>query len=897
MKKTLWIIAFLSTIFLGWGQNKISGTVYDKETKRALSGAVVSIGTETKTTEANGKFEFKNTPSGKITLTISSQGFKAKTISLKASAEGEVASDVYLEISPMSASAGTAEISMSELDADDDNSGQAVSSLLTSSQDVFDKTAGFNLGFSYFRTRGYDNENNNVYINGALMNDAENGRASFSEWGGLNDAARNKEVVGGLQSNDFGFGSIGGEQNINMRASAIPKQHKLGYSLSNRSYWHRLMYTYGSGLLKNGWAFAASVSRRWGNGGYVPGTVYDGWGYFVAAEKRFGAHSINLTAFGSPTKRGQQGGSYQETYDLLGTNYYNPNWGYQDGKVRNARIRQMFLPTFLLTWDYKPSEKTKLNTTASYQFGRYGTTALNWYDAPDPRPDYYRYLPSYQTDAGVSEYVSWLWQNDPNKSQINWDNLYQANYSQYNTTSGGRAKYIVEDRRNDVNDFTFNSVLNHEFTDHIKLNAGLRFRNSISHNFKTISDLLGGKYWLDIDQFAERDFPAGSDVIQNDLDNPNRVVGKGDIFGYNYYMHDMYEELYATANFNYAHWDIYAGAQFSSTQYWREGEMRNGRAPNNSYGKGETHNFFNYGVKAGATYKINGRNYIFANVLWKTRAPFVRNVYLSPRIKDGTADLENEKIFSADINYVIKTPVIQGRITLFNTMFFDGIESTSFYHDEYRTFVNYVKTGVDKVHQGIELGLDVKIIPSLTATLIASVGNYRYTSRPTATVSPENGSFADFQYTVYQKNFYVSGTPQIAGSFGLNYVAPYNIYINAAVNYVGKMYLSFNPERRTELALKGLAPEDPLVAEIMNQEKLPGGFTLDASIGKSFRFKRIFTLNINVGVTNITNNKNIITGGYEQNRFDFAGKNVGKYPPRYFYAQGTTFFINASIRF
>lgn len=225
-------------------------------------------------------------------------------------------------------------------------SGQAVAGLIHS-DDIFDRNAGYNLSFSYFRPRGYDNENNTVYVNGALMNDPENGRASWSEWGGLNDATRNAETVSGLNPNNFGFGNVGGEENINMRASAIPHQHKFTYSISNRTYTNRLMYTYGSGLTPKGWAFALSLSRRWGdglvyntnsrvrvpgftseytkklvsNGGVPDGLMYDGWGYYASVEKRFAqsGHALSFVAFGSPTKRAMQGGSYQEVYDLVGT--------------------------------------------------------------------------------------------------------------------------------------------------------------------------------------------------------------------------------------------------------------------------------------------------------------------------------------------------------------------------------------------------------------------------------------------------------------------------------------------------------------------------------------------------------------------------------------------------
>ena len=914
MKHLVMLLSFFCLVSLSVAQRQISGTILEKRTKEPIPNAQVSVGTERVSVAEDGSFLIGNVPeSGKISLTVTAPGHKSEVINVKDFSGGIY----YLEEAQ---AISTGDVFSSELDGDETMGygGQAVAGLQTQSEDIFDRSAGYNLGFAYFRPRGYDNENNTVYINGALMNDAENGRASWSEWGGLNDATRNKEVASGLNPAGFGFGNLGGEQNINMRASSMPRQHKFSYAITNRTYTHRLMYSYGSGLLKKGWAVALSLSRRWGDGlvdlssthvrvprfskayenkGVPDGLSYDGWGYYASVEKRFqsSGHAISFVAFGSPTQRAMQGGSYQEVYDLVGSHYYNGNWGYQDGKIRSARIHKSFLPTFQLVWDYDPGTNTKINTVASYQFGRYGSTALNWYDAPDPRPDYYRYLPSYYEDPATAAMVADLWRNDPSVSQVDWDNLYQVNYAQ--NALGRQSKYILEERRNDVSDFNISSVLNQTFTEHAKLNAGIRIRNNITKNFKVMNDLLGGEFWTDIDQFAERDFSSDADEIQNDLDNPNRIIKKGDKFGYNYDMHLVYGQLFALAQFDYAHWDFYGGAEFSTTQFWRYGHMRNGRAPENSKGKGDVHGFYNYALKAGATWKINGRNYIFANLLWKTRAPYLRNAYISPRIKDDVANLVNEKIFSVDVNYVLKTPVVQGRLTLYHTMFFDGMEAFSFYHDDYRTFVNYTLNGVDKIHQGIELGVDVKIIPQLNATLIASIGNYRYNSNPTAIISPENGSFEDQRNTVYYKNCYITGTPQFAGSFGLNYQAPYGIFLNANVNYAGRSYLSMNPERRTTAAIVGVPQDDTeLLAAILDQEKLNGGFTLDLSIGKVFRMKG-WQINLNASVQNVTNNRNIQSGGYEQRRFDYGEHNVDKYPPRYFYSYGTTFFINVGVRF
>jgi hypothetical protein len=138
-------------------------------------------------------------------------------------------------------------------------------------------------------------------------------------------------------------------------------------------------------MQKNGWAFTVSGSRRWGQEGYVDGTFYDAWAYFLGVEKKLSnRHSLAFTVYGAPTRRGMQGGTVQEVYDVVGSNYYNPNWGYQDGEKRNAKVKHYHEPMFILNDYYKLNEKTKLTTSVGYTFGTTGTTALDWYNAPIP---------------------------------------------------------------------------------------------------------------------------------------------------------------------------------------------------------------------------------------------------------------------------------------------------------------------------------------------------------------------------------------------------------------------------------------------------------------------------------------------------------------------------------
>ena len=100
----------------------------------------------------------------------------------------------------------------------------------------------------------------------------------------------------------------------------------------------------------------------------------------------------------------------------------------------------------------KINKKSNLNSTVYYQFGKSGATAINWYDANDPRPDYYKYLPSYyeDTEPEVAAQLAEEWATDDTRSQLDWDHFYFANgknlFSQENVggVSGVLVGFAVE---------------------------------------------------------------------------------------------------------------------------------------------------------------------------------------------------------------------------------------------------------------------------------------------------------------------------------------------------------------------------------------------------------------------------------------------------------------------
>ncbi|HNU87624.1 MAG TPA: TonB-dependent receptor [Ferruginibacter sp.] len=807
-------------------------------------------------------------------------------------------------------------ISLDENDGQD-GSAQNISSQLSAGRDPFLNAATFKFGAVRFRIRGYDADQFGTFINGIPMENLDNGFTPYGQWGGLNDVLRNRESTLGLTATTFAYGDMGGSTSFDTRASHQRKQTSINYASSNRNYSNRLMITHSTGLNNKGWAFSISGSRRWAEEGFTDGTYYNGWSFFAAADKRFNdRHLLSFVAFATPTENGRQGASVQEMIDIAGNNFYNPYWGYQNGRKRNASIARSFQPIGILTHDWKISDKTTLVTAASVTYGNRSVTGLDWYNAADPRPDYYRYLPSYQLDPYFAEQVRQELINDVNKRQINWDALYTTNYNSFdvvkdafgitgNNVSGKRSHYIVEERVVNTLKYIFNSTLNTTLSDHASLSAGITYQSQRNNYYKRVDDLLGGEFYVDVNQFGERDFPSNPGAAQNNLNIPNRILGEGDKFGYNYDINIKKGSVWLQGVFKFRKIDFFVATEHSYTSFFRYGNVKSGLFPNNSYGKSSTYNFYNSSIKGGVTYKIDGRNYLFANGSYGSRAPFFENAFIAPRTRDFVQDnLKSEEMLTVEGGYAMNAPKLKIRATGYYSQFKNQLDVLTFYHDEYRNFVNYAVSNIGKIHAGFEFGAEAKIYKGLSLTAAAAIGKYYYNTRQSATVTTDNSAAVLSQNDiVYSKNYYVP-TPQQAYTIGLDYRSPRFWFVNVNFNYFDKMYLSVNPIRRTEAAVSGVTEGSELWNKIVDQISLKPQYTLDLFAGYSWLMNRKFHnlkkrtfLVFNVGVNNILDNRNIVSGGFEQLRFDFTGKNVDKFPERRFYAYGVNYFASMGIRF
>ena len=769
-----------------WGG--VKGTVVNRAGRTPVAGAMLTLTQHGETVASaqsgpDGKFLVEGLANGIYDVKVQAPGFL--DANLNVTVEGYVKDLIFVGMVVEQVVTDVDDSNFAEFDMDDSGFEDSPS-ILFESNDPFTNIASYGFSNIRFKNRGYTSESQDVYLSGVKLNDAITGYSPFSLWSGLNEATRSKETTVGNQSSEYGVGGYNGVTNIHAMPSTVRPGWRFSALTNSALYRLRLMATYASGELDNGWSYAFNVSARVGGNDWVKGVYYRNFAYYAGVEKKFGdEHRLSLVTFAAPGQRGAQNASTQEVYDMMGDNMYNSNWGYQNGKVRNARVRKTFEPVTILKYTYTPDVNTEVNMSLLWRTGKNGYTAMDWYDAADPRPDYYRNLPSYyymedpDYDRLNPEKAAWAldaWeQQDPSYTHLNWDRLYNVNRNNYDAEGLRRSKYVLEERRVDQNDVHFTWSLKHSFNKHFTLTAGNTIRWNRTEYYKKLDDMLGGDYYVNIDSFAERDFASNPAMIQNDLDyyiehGAAQVLNKGDKYGYDYYANVFDEKVWGVFSFDKGGFKANLALEGGYNQFWREGLVRKGLFPGvnddgteyvvdgkslttyetvngelvpiTSKGKSAVADFLTYTAKLALEYHFTGGHRVYANAGYFNEAPTFSQSFISPRTRNSLVpNLETMKTMSTDINYQYSNNGYNVRVTGFWTVIKDQTDMMSFYDDTQNSFTNFAMSGIDQRHMGIELGFKVPLpVQGLSVEGALSWGEYIYTSTPRMTQTVDNSA-------------------------------------------------------------------------------------------------------------------------------------------------------------
>ena len=799
--------------------------------------------------------------------------------------------------------------------------------ILQSRRTVFLEAVSFQFSSAFFSQRGLHRKHQPVYINGLQMEDLDRGAAPWSHWGGLNDLMNRSQLVDyGLASRRDNFGGVLGSVSFDLRPSNFRKGLKLSQAFSNRSYRLRSMFSFHSPLGKS-WAMSGLGSFRHGSQGFQQGTPYTAWGGFFALEKIWkGKSSTWITLWYTPVERGRSAPLTQEVFQIMG-NQYNPYWGIDQGKPRNARQHRAQFPYLLFNQAIQLSPKAQLQLNGAYTVGEQGDSRLLYTGVRpitggfvgggrNPDPTYYQKLPSYFLRHVSNPQIlgAYYAQNAlEERGQIQWEDLRSANA----TIPEGFARYAVYEDIKQVKKHQGSLQLLYDPRPNEFWNTRLDYRHSQANYFAQPTDLLGATQWYDIDPYAD----AG-EAQQNDLNRTTAFVEVNVPFQYNYTIATEHLGASSLWSKQWRGFRLFLGGDYQMRTYQREGRFKNGAFPNNSFGLGEQIAFQTWSAKAGMEISFSPRHQLLLYGGQFQRPPDLRSVYPNPRenhqfipalVPEETSSLSLAYRWQgrhSDLSlkgYWIK----QERVNEVSFYFADGVGGDEAF------FVQEVLQGKASLLQGAELGFKHSFAEVLDLKIAAAYGKHQFANSPNlllytepSTAANEAGfdqGFKSFGQSNL-KGYYLANGPQQAYSLGLQYNDPDYWRINLTGNYFSHAYLQPNPLRRTASFLTD--PQGILLRNynqenytaLLRQERFPAAFVLNATAGKSWKIKRYFT-GFFMSFQNLLN-ATYKTGGFEQGRnanylqaLEDHQRDTPIFGPKYWWSRGSTYFISTYFRF
>jgi hypothetical protein len=232
-------------------------------------------------------------------------------------------------------------------------------------------------------------------------------------------------------------------------------------------------------------------------------------------------------------------------------------------------------------------------------------------------------------------------------------------------------------------------------------------------------------------------------------------------------------------------------------------------------------------------------------------------------------------------------------------------------------FVAETVTNIEKRNIGLELGMEYQLTSTIKLTANAAYGEYTYNNNPNVVLNNDNlasptntNPIIDFGQANL-KGYRLSGGPQTAASFGIEYRDPKFWWIGANANYLANNYLDVSALLRTQnffrnpLDNEGLPfPEatNERAKELLKQKEFNNFTLVNLTGGKSWKIKSS-TFGFFASLNNVFDIQ-YKTGGFEQARnanFREVNQDVSSgtpaFAPKYFYGFGRSYFLNLYVNF
>lgn len=705
-------------------------------------------------------------------------------------------------------------------------------------------------------------------------------------------------ALGGEEFSDVGaamglstLGRVGGVQEYRFTEALPLNPYEATAYLTDRTYRVGAMARIHRDL--GAWQTGLVVEGRTGRDARIEGVYTDAVTLGARLSRSWHERS-RLTLFATLpiSRRGLRSAATEEAFALTDDPYYNPSWGFQQGKVRSARERREWLPFVMGEWEQRLSKATTLRATVGFQAGVSRQSALGWYNARTPLPDNYRYMPSYTEDRAAEE--AWLI-DDSRYTQIDWDELIVQN-----KLGDGEAIYALEDR--------VRAPMRLEgrvaFTTHLHgttLDYGVRGDWERTRYYKEMNDLLGAAFLTDIDQYLIDD-DSYRNLLENNLKDPSRKIAEGDRFGYDYALRRTETALWMRASWQRDRLRAELAGEVGYGEVQRRGfyekELFAGRG---SYGPSRAIKFNPYRLKGSTEWAFSPRMKLELNLATGAEIPAVEQLFVQP-LYNNRAILQPtaERYHAAQVRLRRRSERLDLELSAYYTLRLDGVETRRYFDDLAGSYADLSVQGIGRVSYGVEGALEWRPAYRWSVTAAASWGEHRYVRDPLVRVLADaDNRIIEEGAVSHLRDCRVGGAPALTASVTLNYYAPHGWGVGLSGGYAGRRYVDSSFLRRTDrVARQNGVAEEPFRL-FTEQERLEDALTLDLSLYKRFYFGD-HALFLSLHATNLLGREQIAYG-YESIRSMRRGSDTGAMrvpqPTRYLYARPRSVTLRVGWRF
>ncbi|WP_299155982.1 carboxypeptidase-like regulatory domain-containing protein [uncultured Tenacibaculum sp.] len=907
--KNVLLVALFFVTATVLGQTKLTGVVVDEMGEPLPGASVVVKGTTNGTaTDFDGKFMLSAT-SNSGAVTVSFVGYNSKEVAYSSASTnlgtielepsnvlGEIIVTGLIDVAK-DRQTPVASSTIKAAEIQEKLGSQEFPEILNNTPSVYATKSGGGYGDSRINIRGFSQENIAVLINGVPVNDMENGAVYWSNWAGISDVTTAMQVQRGLGSSKLAISSVGGTINIITKTTDKKEGGSVLASYGNDNYLKTLA-TYSTGKNENGFAASFLLSRTSGDG-YVNGTEFEGYNYFIGLGWDKGDHDFQFMMTGAPQTHNQRTTSFFNMATLgdylqYGKKY-NYNHGYLNGQEFNWRKNFYHKPVISFNWNWDINENSSLSTSAYASFGRGGGTG-----------DIGRLGGKFASDKAF---------RDPSNGQVMFDKIFAANsgtvtnfsngFSYGNTIDPTTGTYIVNDdelssssipaglerrngaiRRASVNSHNWFGILsnfNTELNENLSLDFGIDLRSYKGIHYRRVDDLLGADGYRDNDNI-NNPLNVVSQTNSSDIGSLWNVFrSSDDEQKINYYNDGKVRWLGAFAQLEYKNDDISAFVQGSVSQQGFKRIDYFNYLDSDPAQETDWQNIIGGNIKGGLNWNINENHNVFGNAGYYSKQPRFDGIFLNFR-NDINPNPRNEKVIGLELGYGYKTERFKANVNLYRTQWKDRFLSVSsrFAGVNGRADLR----GIEQVHVGGELDFTYDVNESVKFLGTVSVGDWKYKGNVSGTAFDQNQN-AIGTIDLYLNDVKVGDAAQFTARMGIEVKATENFKIDYNQRFVDRLFARINAEDFADPNHKGSL-------------QLPGYSVSDLGFSYKWKFneEKGQSLNFRLNINNLFDQEYISESatnyfvGDRGNDTTYSGVNTAN---KVFFGFGTTW--NMAVRY